>query len=623
MICGIFDPQARAPMKEALDAMLAATAHCGPDGTDRWAGPGIALGQHWLRITPEDQRANAPWHDADAQVSVVATARLDNRAELIHALGVEAAAGRAMADGALICAAYVRWGVDFAERLRGEYSAAVWDGRARRLVTLVSRTGGEPIFYTQHDGAWFFASDTRAIAAIPGRALQPDLGKIAFLAYPAGMLHEPTRSYYEGVRRQLPASVMVFEAGCEPQVRAYWRPEIREFPYRSDDQWIDAIRATLFDAMRARLRTAHPVAALLSGGLDSSILCAVAATILAEQNRELITLSAVLPDGADPALRDERAFIDEMAAFPNLRRIYVSDPWRGPFDDLEHILRGASRPILTSRHYQYAAFAAAAREHGAKTLFDGASGEFSLTQYGVGYLLECVLAPRLRETVSLLRACARTERRRLLGVVRSELVNPITSRINAEHNQKKWSSILLQHDFVAGMPQPQFSLRTRASPHDHRLALLERMRRMHGAHAGDGYFGYENPRLTLPFSTPELIELCLAAPGRLKFFHGFRRGLARRAMQGILPPKILWRIDKMPFAPDYHQRYVRSIDKALAILDAIPAASLAALLVDHAEVRRRLRQARSTPDHALRDFDVMHETPGSVQLSTFLLRFKR
>jgi asparagine synthase (glutamine-hydrolysing) len=614
MICGIFDPQARPSADDALAAMLDATRHRGPDGTDRWVGHGVALGQHRLRITPEDQQACAPWHDADAQVAAVLEGRLDNRETLIRALGIEAAAGRAMADGALVCAAYARWNSAFAEHLQGEYAAAVWDGRARRLVTANSRTGAPPIFYVQHDGVWHFASDMRAIVAIPGRAPQPNLTKIAALAYPAGMLSEPTVTYYEGVRRQPAASVMTFAADREPQARTYWRPEIRDFPYRSDDEWIDAIRTALFDEVRARLRTAHPVAALLSGGLDSSILCAVAATILAEQGRELITLSAVLPDGADPTLRDERAFIDEMDVFPNLKRIYVSDPWRGPFDDLEQILRGGSTPMLTSRHYQYAAFAAAAREHGAKTLFDGVGGEFSVTQYGSGYVWECILALRWGEAARLVRNFAATEKRRLRGIVRGEILDPLAARILHQHNAKRWASALLRREFLDRMPRPAYTLRTTASLRDHRAVLWENTRRMAGITSNDGYWGYEAPRLTTPFTAPALLELCLAAPGRLKSFRGHRRGLARRTMQNLLPPKILWRTDKMPFAPDYQSRYERSRVTAHGILNAMSEDHRVAQIIDLEKVRRRLDQPASA-------LDDMHTVPYTVDIGLFVHAF--
>ena len=141
--------------------------------------------------------------------------------------------------------------------------------------------------------------------------------------------------------------------------------------------------------------------------------------------------------------------------------------------------------------------------------------------------------------------------------------------------------------------------------------LLETMHRIAGNTSNDGYWGYENPRLTMPFSAPALLELCLAAPGRLKTFRGRRRGLARRVMQNLLPPKILWRTDKMPFAPDYHSRYQQSRDAARSMLDAVSQDADVAQIIDFTELRRRLDQSNAL-------FDEMHIVPYTLDTATFL-----
>ena len=87
-----------------------------------------------------------------------------------------------------------------------------------------------------------------------------------------------------------------------------------------------------------RVRSPYPVAALLSGGLDSSAVVAAAARVLQHQNRRLITLSAVLPPDADAGVRDEKEYIDAFQGWPNVDLIDITDPQRGPFDDLERLM---------------------------------------------------------------------------------------------------------------------------------------------------------------------------------------------------------------------------------------------------------------------------------------------
>jgi asparagine synthase (glutamine-hydrolysing) len=88
-------------------------------------------------------------------------------------------------------------------------------------------------------------------------------------------------------------------------------------------------------------------------------------------------------------------------------------------------------------------------------------------------------------------------------------------------------------------------------------------------YAGNGFSGYENISLALPYFDKRVIEFCLAAPGEMKVWGGYHRYLIRASLAGILPPAIQWRISKEPFSPDLHLRYNRQRPQAQALLASI------------------------------------------------------
>lgn len=125
-----------------LAAMSDALAGCGPHGDGVWQGGGVALGARILHDTPEAAGERQPWIGRESGAVLVADARLDNRDELLAALDVARDGDDPVPDGALILAAWERWGAECCARLEGDYAFAVWDPRARRLF-LARRDGGK------------------------------------------------------------------------------------------------------------------------------------------------------------------------------------------------------------------------------------------------------------------------------------------------------------------------------------------------------------------------------------------------------------------------------------------------------------------------------------------------
>ncbi len=176
---------------------------------------------------------------------------------------------RGTGDSPLIPHAYEEWGLDFVARLEGMFAIALWDRRAERLVLARDRLGKKPLVYARlPDGSIAFASETKALLRLPELPRDLDLAQLdAFLA-----LQYVPRSGLRAVQKVPPASYAVFEGGAE-RVERYWRP----LPASGEGDWVERVRSEVTAAVRRRLVADVPLGALLSGGLDSSIVVAAMA----------------------------------------------------------------------------------------------------------------------------------------------------------------------------------------------------------------------------------------------------------------------------------------------------------------------------------------------------------
>src|SRR3569623_1661674 len=122
------------PDAGACARMLRALAIYGPHASDWCAEEGDAMGRALFRTLPEDRYVSQPMAGGGGRWLMVAAVRIDNREELVAALGTSAAAARTMADGALLLAAWDRWEAGALDRLVGDFAFALWDREKRRLV---------------------------------------------------------------------------------------------------------------------------------------------------------------------------------------------------------------------------------------------------------------------------------------------------------------------------------------------------------------------------------------------------------------------------------------------------------------------------------------------------------
>ena len=281
-MCGILGIVGR-PRREALDA-VELLRHRGPDGDGRWVGERAGLAMRRLAII-DLETGDQPVTNEAGDVVAIVNGELYNYRELRAELAAAGHQFRGEGDVEVVPHLYEQYGDAFVERLRGMFALALWDERRRRLLLARDRFGIKPLYLADLREGLAFASELAPLLAL-GASDESDPVAIAdylALGYVAG---EATG--LRGVRRLEPGRLLVHEDGRARIERWYQaRPVARP------------LEPTLTEAVRLHLRSDVPLAVLLSGGLDSSLIAALAA---AELDEPLRTFTV----GFDDASLDER-----------------------------------------------------------------------------------------------------------------------------------------------------------------------------------------------------------------------------------------------------------------------------------------------------------------------------
>ena len=269
-ICGIATTHGAADV-EALRAMSDLLVHRGPDSHGEHVDGGVALAARRLSII-DLEHGDQPIANEDGSCVVVQNGEIYNYPELRRELERAGHVLRTHCDTEALVHLYEDLGTGFAERLRGMFAVAIWDAHRSRLVLARDPYGIKPLYYRHVDGQLRFASELRSL---PRGEIDLDALE-AFLAF--NSIPAPY-SIFRDVRKLPAGHVLVWENG-EISLERYARPgpalesELRD---GDDVELIEELRARLRDSVRAHLLSDVPVGVLLSGGVDSAALAALAA----------------------------------------------------------------------------------------------------------------------------------------------------------------------------------------------------------------------------------------------------------------------------------------------------------------------------------------------------------
>lgn len=564
--------------------VVAAMAARGPDGSATMLDGPMALGHALLATTPEAATEALPLRHAASGCLITADARLDNRADLIAALGL-GQQGAGLGDGGLILEAYLRWGTDCPEHLLGDFAFVIWDPRQQRLFGARDKVGMRQLVTTLLPGKLFAcATDVEALLRHPEVPLRVNEARIADFIEDFEAI-DLTSTFYADLHRLPPAHALVVESG---QMRSwrYWQlapqPVVRR---GSDADYAAAFLAVFTEAVRARLRAPGRVGSMLSGGIDSGSVSAVAARLLeAEGAAPLDTFSAVDPDPDCAESRAIRAALGIRHIAPHLITLGEDEASHA---EIVRLTEDSIEPF-DAHMVMIRAIYLAARQDGIKVMLDGVAGDTSLPagdmiafHLGKGRIAAAWREARAQERFWSGRVSA-------LGVFRKAMARVLLPGVIRGVRHARWERNEARRAAAQSTVHPELAARVdmparrRANArhinvgHDCGPAS-QALRMLHpyivvARERYDRVAGMQGIEPRDPFLDVRVLEFCLSLPPEQLHADGWPKLILRRAMHGSLPDSVLWKTGRHHVGWRYINHYASAHDyagdaKMLALLD--------------------------------------------------------
>ena len=583
------------PVADSLAAMSGAMRHWGGDGGGEWHHNGAGFGQRQLAVTAEGLLERQPLVGQDEVF--IAAARLDNRAELRRYLAISG--DITLPDSELMHQAWRRWGKTCLAHFVGDWAFAVWNRHSKRLFLARDHGGNTDLLYHHAPGLFTFSSGLLGLFALPEIPRQPDPMKVAqSLVVWHG--YEPEATVFQGIRRLLPGHWLAFEAG-RLNISRYWQPEqLPKLILPDDTAYEEAFLEVYNTAVAACLHSTRPIAATLSGGLDSGSVCALASRQLAERGQRLCAYTAVpqyLPSGASARRRGNEWELAQAIAshsgYIDLTAILAENI--SLMDSLERTLTITNTPQHTASNLHWIlAILDAAQVQGAGVLLTGQNGNATVSRSGECSLQPCLVRGDWRGVCQALRDMSINPWQALKWQIIKPLALPLL------HQWRSWQSRSNAHPLWAGYSaiHPEFAKQ---------LKLQEKIR----ASGHDPTFTRDNPTLRTRFRTVGLgagalwytigaayqlevrdptldrrvIEFCWKVPNRQYCRGGERRRLLRRALRPFMPDAVLDDRRKGLQAADIGHRVVAQQAEIVALLDQLQKHPVAGAWLDIPRMR--------------------------------------
>ena len=278
-IAGIIDSQDRQPDISIIKKMCDTMVHRGPDDEGVYTFSGshtsVAIGHRRLSII-DLSTGHQPVSNEDGTIWVALNGEIYNFKALRQELEAKGHVFKTNSDTETIVHLYEENDDSFVEKLRGMFAFALWDQKNERLLLVRDRVGKKPLIWTQVVGRLVFASEFSAILSVPFVNKEPDYAAInhylSYLCVPAPL------SAFKGINKLEPAHILKYENG-KVSLRRYWQPDFSHKLKITEEDAAVKVKELLTESVKMRLVSDVPLGALLSGGVDSSVIVAIMAQL--------------------------------------------------------------------------------------------------------------------------------------------------------------------------------------------------------------------------------------------------------------------------------------------------------------------------------------------------------
>jgi len=374
-IAGIVNTKGAKSDPARLRGMIATIAHRGPDATEVQCLGGTGFAHARLSIIDLAGGAQ-PMSIAGGSLWITFNGEIFNYVELREELIKKGHTFATRSDTEVILHLYQEEGEDCVQRLNGQWAFAIWDSTKNKLFVSRDRVGVRPLFYTQTNDEFLFASEIKAIFAAADISRELDLeGLDQIFTFWVTL---PPRTAFKHVSQLPPGHSLVLENG-RTRVYQYWKInyESSSQPSEHDEKRLtEDLLNTLLDATRIRLRSDVPVGAYLSGGLDSTIITALTHKLVGDRLR---TFSV----GFEAKEFDESSYQREASAFLHTQHSEVTCGYQDIADIFPDVVRHCEQPILRTAPAPMMLLAKLVRDSGFKVVLTGEGADEMLGGYDI------------------------------------------------------------------------------------------------------------------------------------------------------------------------------------------------------------------------------------------------
>jgi len=602
-IAGIFRLDDRPVSRNDLERVANALRAHGPDRSGVVVSGSVGLVHVSMRMTPEDRDDRQPLRGASGS-TITADLRLDNRGDILRRLGLSPREAMSWPDSRIVLHAWERFNDRVWPMLRGPFAVAIWDPRTRQLTLARDHLGLNVVMWHHTERVFAFATMPNGLFAI--NAVRRELSEEKFADFLVLNHADHATTIYRNIYRVPPAHVIQVDAHGAITQQRFWSPrDIKAIRFRSDQDYADGLRECLDVAVRRQMRSAHPIGCLLSGGLDSSSVAALAARALAEKNQRLVAFTGIprrgfespVPNGSYP---DETPYVEKIArAAGTIDVTYVPNDTTEDFADLDRFFIALEGPVRNPTNLGWVlAILRLARTQGRRVLLGGLRGNHTISWNGWSQTASHFLNGRWLTALRQVRLYHRCTPHSRWKAARNLLIDPLmpdwlADRVACGRHPglvAPWQEHSPIHpEFAASMG---IDARARAHGHDfhYRAGRDERLQGLLLAdYAGDWHAAekaFTGVEVRDPTADIDVVSYCFGVPPEQYLVEDVDRSLIRRAMWGLLPESVLTNRRRGLQDAGWFERLESQRDALAGEIAALSQSPLARRTIDLARLER-------------------------------------
>jgi len=562
-MCGIVGISSNGPLpadrKTTLAAMMDSMRHRGPDGDGQAVFPEALLGHLRLAIIDLDT-GHQPMYSPDGRYVVVYNGEIYNYEGIRQSLVQQGVRFRTHSDTEVLLHLLVNEGKTAVPRLNGMFSFFFYDTATKKWIAARDHFGIKPFYYARSGDEFIFASEIKAILKHPGIAPRRD--DFALQQYLTFQFCLGSRTLFEGIRKLDPGHILLGEGSRIISDECYWDTRFEIDAYHTEEYFLDRLRSRIEDSVRCRLRSDVPLGAYLSGGIDSSLVCALASRYLGEG---IPMYHGRFAEGPE---YDESEYAKEIATFTGgAYREVVPGP-SDFVDAMPKLIRMLDEPVAGPGLFPQYAVSKLASEN-VKVVLGGQGGDEvfgGYARYLVGYLeqalkgsifqtqeegkhlvtLETIIPhlPVLKEYVPLLSQFWSSGLFEDMDARYFHLIDRspgVASHLSPEMARALDKERLFE-EFRAIFNRPDTKSYINKMTHFDQKTLLQALLQIE-----DRVSMTVSLESRAPLLDPRIVDLVTTMPPPLKFQGGRTKHILKKAVQTLLPSKVVNRKDKMGF----------------------------------------------------------------------------